>query len=237
MLKGKSRIAMLAASGVIAALMVGSIVVASNMGFKARFQLTGGVSNWFSAPYTSPYATANDLLNAAAPTSGGQISRYIPSDPPAIQFWTGSTGNGSPFNFVLKPGEGYDIVPNVNEDVVLVGAHDPFVTIPAGQDGLPAVGSIPLGGSIPPGFVPNRDYLVAVPYHTTYAKIDDMLKDMPGASGVITKVVHNVGSPPAYFFWTGTTGNDTPKNFAVVLGQAYLVRVLTASSGITPAHF
>jgi hypothetical protein len=235
MLRGKSRIAMLAASGVIAALMVGSIVVASNMGFKARFTFTGGVAQWFSPPYTSPYATADDLLNAVAP-AGGLINRYVPSSPPAFQFWNGSAGNGVPFNFVLKPGEGYEIQPNASSDVIIVGAHDPFVTVPAGQDGLPAIGGNPAGGSIPPGFVGNRDYLVAVPYHTTYQTIDDMLKDMP-AGGTIFDLRQAPGNPPAFYFWNGLTGNDVPKNFAVTLGKAYQVRLVSASAGFTPAHF
>lgn len=235
MLRGKSRIAMLAASGVIAALMVGSIVVASNMGFKARFTLTGGVSNWFSPPYTSPYASADDLLNAVAP-SGGIVNRFIPSSPPAVQFWTGGAGNGLPQNFALKPGEGYDIQPNVNEDVIVVGAHDPFVTVPAGQDGLPSLGGNPAGGSIPPGFIGNRDYLISVPYHTTYQVVDDMLKDLPGG-GTIFRLDQAPGNPPAFFFWTGSSGNDTPQNFAMELGRAYQVRLLAASAGFTPAHF
>ena len=234
MLRGKSRIAMLAASGVIAALMVGSIVVASNMGFKARFTFDGGVSNWFSPPYTSPYATAGDLLAVVAP-AGGTIERSIPVSPPVIQYWTGTSGNGTPQNFVLKPGEGYDVSPTVSTDVIIVGAHDPFVTIPAGQDGLPDLGSGP-GGSIPPGFVGNRDYLIAVPYHTTYQTVDDLLKDLP-ASGTVTRKDEVSGNPPIYFFWTGTSGNDVPQNYAVVLGKAYQVRLVSASAGYTPAHF
>ena len=50
-----SRIASFAAIGVVAALAVGSLVVASNMGFKGRFIFKGGVAQWFSPPYHSPY--------------------------------------------------------------------------------------------------------------------------------------------------------------------------------------
>jgi hypothetical protein len=231
MLRGKSRIAMLAASGVILALMVGSIVVASNMGFKARFTFTGGVSQWFSPPYTSPYAVADDLLNAVAP-SGGTLNRYIPSSPPVFQFWNGVAGNGSPPNFVLKPGEGYDLLPVASSDVIIVGAHDPFVTVPSAQDGLPAVGGNPAGGSTPPGFVGNRDYLVAVPYHTTYQVADDFLKDLP-SGGTLFRLDQVPGNPPAFTFWNGVSGT----NFTVELGQAYQVRVVTSSAGFTPAHF
>ncbi len=229
MLRGKSRIAMLAASGVIAALMVGSIVVASNMGFKARFTFTTGVSNWFSPPYTSPYTTADDLLLAASPT-GGRIERLVPSSPPAIQFWTGSDGNGVPANFVLKPGEGYDIKPNANSDVIIVGAHDPFVTVPAGQDGIPG------GGSTPPGFIGNRDYLFAVPYHTVYQTADDLSKDMP-SGGRVTRLDQTPGSAPAFIFWTGSDGNGVPPNFLIELGRGYQIRPTQSGSGFTPAHF
>jgi hypothetical protein len=244
MLKGKSRIAMLAASGVIAALMVGSIVVASNMGFKARFTFTGGEKNLFAPPYTSPYSNAGDLLAAVAVNSGGigTVTRRIPVSPPAEQFWNGFDGNGDPKNFLLKPGEGYDVIPSVDEDVVIVGAHDPFVTVPAGQDGLPenAAAGIPLGGSIGPGLEIQRDYWVAPPYHTTYVTAQDFRADLPGGldgASTITRIDDQPGVPPAYLFWNGFDGNSTPKNFAITLGEAYVVRVLTPSPGFTPAHF
>ena len=126
--------------------------------------------------------------------------------------------------------------------MVIVGAHDPFVTIPAGQDGLPPNpgAGIPAGGSIGPGFVPQRDYWVAPPYHTTYQTAQDVRADLPGgsaAASTITRVLDLPAAPPAFLFWNGFDGNDTPKNFAVTLGEAYVVRIITASPGITPAHF
>lgn len=226
MLKGKSKIAMLAATGTAAALLVGGLVVASNMGFKGRFQFTPGQTAWFSPPYTSPYATASDLLSVLAPgDNAALLTRIIPTTPPGIQFWLAS-GDGD--NFTLVPGEGYQVAVGTASDVVVVGAHDPFVTVPAGQPDAP-------GGPIPPGFVAGRDYLVSVPWHTTYITANDFLLDL-AAQGSITRR-ETIAGNPAFFFWTGSDGNDSPKNFAIELGRAYRVRLLTSSSGFVPAHF
>ncbi len=234
MLKGKSKITMLAATDTAAALLVGGLVVASNMGFKGRFQFQPGVTTWFSPPYTSPYANAGQLLSALAPGDAtASINRLVPTAPPSFQFWLASGDGGpsgvNPKNFVLKPGEGYQISVGTASDVVVVGAHDPFVTVPAGQDGTQV-------GNIAPGFIAGRDYLVSVPWHTTYINANDFLLDL-AAQGSITRLDQVSGNPPAFFFWTGNDGNDSPKNYAIQLGRAYQVRVLTSSSGFVPAHF
>jgi hypothetical protein len=237
-----NRIASFAAIGVVAALAVGSLVVASNMGFKGRFTFPGGVASWFSPPYNSPYQTAEDLLQATCPTAGGRIQRTIATSPPGFQFWLGKSGggNGLPGNFVLNAGEGYEVKPTVaspgSEDVVLVGSHNPFVALPLSQRGLP--GSTPsVEITTPAGFVANRDYLIAVPWHTTYLTAEDLRTDMPGAARII-RMVETAGSPPGFFFWTGDSGNSTPQNFALTLGEAYEVRILqNTPQGVTPAHF
>jgi len=251
-----SRIASFAAIGVVAALAVGSLVVASNMGFKGRFIFKGGVAQWFSPPYHSPYQTADDLLQATCPSAGGRIQRTIATSPPAFQFWLGATGgggNGFPGNFVLNAGEGYEVKPTcggppalactsgasiLEEDIVLVGSHNPFVALPLAQNGLP--GSDALNNvSTPAGFVANTDYLISVPWHTTYLTAEDMRLDLPGAARVI-RLVENPGSPAAFFFWTGPVngGNGTPQNFALTLGEAYEIRILQDTpQGVTPAHF
>ena len=60
----KNRIAALAVTGVVASLVVGSLVIASNMGFKINLQLApSGQVQWISVPYGGPYTNADDLLN------------------------------------------------------------------------------------------------------------------------------------------------------------------------------
>jgi hypothetical protein len=233
----KSRITILAAAGVVATLMVGGLVVGSNMGLKGNFALVGGVDQWFAPPYLNPYVDADGLLKALTPTAGGTITRFVATSPPAFQFWTGATGNGNPPNFLLEKGEAYQIRPNTDETVIIVGSHDPFATIPAGQRGLP------VGPDVPPGFVGNVDYLVAVPWHTTYQDADDMLNDLPTGTGTVTRVRQAVGGPPSFEFWTGVAGNCnvgvtcTQPAFGIDLGRGYLVRILSNSTGFSPAHF
>jgi hypothetical protein len=235
-----SRIATIAALGVVAAIGVGSLVTASNMGFKGRFTFDAGVKQWFSPPFRSPYKTAGDLLTAASP-AGGLIVRTMATSPTAFQFWSGSDGNGTPKNFDLNAGEGYELTPNAASDVVLVGSHNPFTAVPLAQTGLPAnaANGIPQGGSTPAGFVANRDYLISVPWHTTYVTAEDLRVDYTGASRVIRIEHTDPVEAPAFFFWNGNDGNSSPdKNYAITLGEAYEIRVLvTSPQGSTPSHF
>ena len=236
-----SRIGTIAALGVVAAIGIGSLVVASNMGFKGKFSFTQGERTWFSPPYHSPYDTANDLMLAINPANGGLVTRTVATSPASYQFWDSQNkaGNGDPKNFVLNPGEGYEIVSNATVQPVVVGSHNPFTALPLAQNGLPAnaANGIPLGGSTPAGFVANRDYLISVPWHTTYLTAEDLRSDMPSAQRVIR--IDNVGGgAPSFFFWTGDTGNDSPKNFGISLGEAYEIRVLQSTpQGATPSHF
>jgi hypothetical protein len=240
----KSRITILAATGVIAALMVGGLVVGSNMGVKGNFALLGGVDQWFAPPYLNPYVDADGLLKALAPTMGGTITRFVSTNPPAFQFWNGVSGNGLPPNFLLEKGEGYQIRPGTNETVIIVGSHDPFATIPVGQRGVPTSVSCPIAPcDVPPGFTGNIDYLVSVPWHTTYQDADDMLADLPTGVGTVTRIKQVFGGSPVFEFWNGVSGNCavgvtcTQPAFGIDLGRGYMVRILSNSSGFSPAHF
>jgi hypothetical protein len=181
-------------------------------------------------------------LKALAPTAGGTITRFVSTSPPSVQFWTGLSGNGLPPNFLLEKGEAYQIRPNTNETVIIVGSHDPFATIPSGQRGVPA-GVLPLGSNVPPGFVGNVDYLISVPWHTTYQDADDLLNDLPTGTGTVTRVKQAVGGSPLFEFWNGLSGNCqvgvtcTQPAYGIDLGRGYMVRILSNSSGFSPAHF
>ena len=236
-----SRIGTIAALGVVAAIGIGSLVVASNMGFKGKFSFTANEKTWFSPPYHSPYQTANDLMLAINPGSGGVVQRTVATNPPSFQFWDSQAqvGNGLPANFVLNAGEGYEIRSNASVTPVVVGSHNPFTALPLAQNGLPANADagIPLGGSTPAGFVANRDYLISVPWHTTYLTAEDLRSDLPAAQRVV-RIDNAGGGAPSFFFWNGDTGNDSPKNFGITLGAAYEVRVLQSTpQGATPSHF
>lgn len=207
----KNRIGLFAVTAVAASLLVGGLVVGSNMGFKMNLQLTRGVAQWVSIPYISPYANADAVLTNTMP-AGGTVTRFLPTNPPSQQFWTGTLGT----NFAVVGGEGYQLTPTgtigTTYNVIIVGSHDPFQTVPAG------------------GFIASRDYLVSIPYHTTFINAGDVLADLPSA-GTVTRLLKT--SPPSVQFWTGSLGT----NFGVVLGEAYNVRVVSNSPGFLPAHF
>jgi hypothetical protein len=189
---------------------VGGVVIGSNMGFKFNLALSGGVDQWVSLPYNSPYSNADDVLDALMP-GGGTVTRFLPTVPPTVDFWNGSSG----VNFATVAGEGLQLNPLApgTTNAVVVGSHNPFANVPSG------------------GFISNRDYLIAVPYHTTAQNADDLLADLPSSGGTVTRLIP--GTPPSVDFWNGSSG----VNFAVVLGEGYVVRVLSDSPGYIPAHF
>ena len=209
-MKQKSRIKVLALAAVVVTLGVGGVVIGSNMGFKFNLALTGGVDQWVSLPYNSPYADADDVLDALMP-GGGTVTRFLPTAPPSVDFWNGSSGT----NFATTAGEGLQLNPLTpgTTNAVVVGSHNPFANVPAG------------------GFIANRDYLISIPYHTTAQNADDLLADLPSSGGTATRLIP--GTPPSVDFWNGSSGT----NFSVVLGEGYVVRVLSDSPGYIPAHF
>lgn len=207
----KNRIAAVAVAGVAATLLVGSLVIGSNMGFKLNKELeAAGIDQWIAVPVTGPYAVADDLLNMVL-SGDGTITRFVPSSPPGFQFWTGSLGD----NFPLLPGEGYQFRAGATSgaSTIIVGAHDPNQGVPAG------------------GWLAGVDNLLSPPYHTTATVADDLLGDMPGGTGTITRLVPGV--TPGFQFWTGSLGD----NFAIEIGEAYLMRAVSPAPGSLFSHF
>ena len=206
----KNRIAALAVTGMVASLVVGSLVIGSNMGFKKNQLLILGQDQWIAVPMTGPHAVdANSLLTALG-GAGGTVTNILPTAPPSVQFWTGSLGD----NFAFVPGNGYQFRPGVAAatSVIIVGAHDPNQIVPAG------------------GFLGGRDYLLSPPYHTTAVNAQGLLDDIPGG-GTITRLV--VGPVPSFQFWTGSLGD----NFAYTIGEGVTIRPIVSSAGFLPSHF
>ncbi|MFQ5718074.1 MAG: hypothetical protein ACE5IK_00860 [Acidobacteriota bacterium] len=207
----RHRIVALAVTGVAASLVVGTLVIGSNMGFKKNQPLTAANQDqWVAVPFTGPYANADDLLNLVL-GGDGTITRFIPGIPTGFDFWNGSSGN----NFAFVPGEAYQFRPGSTSggtSAIIVGAHDPNQTIPVG------------------GFTTGVDYLVSPPYHTTATNADDLLADLPGLA-TVTRLIP--GPTSAFDFWTGSAGY----NFAYTIGDGVLIRPATSSAGYLPAHF
>lgn len=199
---------------VVAGLLVG-VVYASNMGFKLVFGLahTGGLpANDFSVsiPFNTPFNVANDIYQAAP---GAAFVARLNAASNTFTIWVPLPGNFAN-NFPVAKGEGYLIrIPGgTSTSITLVGSHDPAFTY-----------NFNIAG---------RDFLISIPYHTTWQVAQDLYKATPNASAV-TKLNPSTNT---FTIWTPLPGNAA-NNFPIVIGEAYRVRVSAAPSVTVPEHF
>lgn len=200
---------------VVAGLLVGGVAVASNMGFKLVFDLTHTGSlpaNDFSVsiPFNTPFGNAQDIFLAAPGAS--QVAR-LNSATNTFTVWFPAAGQG-PNNFSVAKGEGYMIrIPNgTSTSITLVGSNDPSFTY-----------NFNIAG---------RDYLISIPYNTTWQVAQDLYKAVPNAS----QVARLNPSTNTFTVWFPASGQG-PNNFPIVIGEAYRVRVSGSPSVAVPEHF
>ncbi|MFQ5669725.1 MAG: hypothetical protein ACE5HD_04295 [Acidobacteriota bacterium] len=209
--KKKGRIAALIAAGAAVSLLVGGLVVGSNMGFKINLPLAPGQIQWISVPYTGSWTNARELVDiltnktvSSTNPDSTNLQRTLPTSPVSFEFWQfNQTGA---VNFSIQEGEGFAVKPQLGDptSAIVAGAHDPFQSIPAAGP-----------------FVANLLYLISIPYHTTAVNANDILQDLPGQTGTIFRL--NPGSTPSFDFWQQPTVTGG-LNFPVVLGEAYEVK-------------
>lgn len=188
-------------------LVVGGLVVASNMGFKFVPNFTTpNADYWLSVPYNNNYTVAQDVCDDLG--SATLVSRF--DTPSGVrQDWTCPFGN----NFSVTSGEGLFIRVGSASTPVIVGSHDPSLTIPAG------------------GFtVANADWFLSIPYHTTAAVADDICSEVGPNATLVSRFDTASGVRQD---WTCPFGN----NFSVNIGEALAVRVGSATSAFTPSHY
>ena len=201
----------LAAGTVGAVLLVGGLVIASNIGVKLIYPLvysgTLGANDFqVSVPFSTPLQTANDLLQAAPGAS--QVVRLNAATNTFQVWFPGFIGN----NFPIVAPEGYMIrlSPGGNTAVTFVGAHDPSIVYNYN--------------------VANADFLVSIPYHTTWKTANDIFQATPNALAV-SQLTAATNTFKVWF--PGFIGN----NFDVVIGEGYRVRVGSSPSVSVPEHF
>jgi len=192
---------------------------ASNMGFKLNYPLQAtqtGVSKTGRQTIGLPYNRqvgidlAADLL--ADINAGGVTATQIETFAPLSD--TNPPYPGPAGNFALQAGKGYLVRVSSTGSYIIVGSHDPGFTVQLkGQ----AVGVSKTGR--------NR---YAHPYHGVAATASELLAELaPQATQIETFNRATDTNPP----YPGPAGD-----FALVPGQAYLVRV-TADKNFVPAHY
>jgi len=146
----------------------GGLAVASNMAFRLRMPIVfagnGNIgNNTFALPFLNPYGTAAGLCSALGLTSTGAARGTIATlNPTTGGISQGTCGSASANTLVLRPGECVVVrqpnTANAPTSVLLVGSHDPSLTI-----------TIPPAGN---GNVGTLWY--SVPYHATAYNMNDL---------------------------------------------------------------
>ena len=221
----------------------GGGAVASNMGFKlnkplALFQpppapTTSVGDNWTSLPFSNPYTNIGSFCSQLGLTSTGVIGA-----PRAMVTWinaatggatTAGCGTATAFVTPMPPvGSGVRIrqpsIAGAPSSTIIVGSHDPGVTITVPKAGMGTVG----------------DLWFSVPYHTTAATFNDLCLTAgltsTGAVGAprasITRVAASTGAAVS-----AQCGTTTAQATNLVLGEAVRMREPNGPKIFVPAHF
>jgi len=189
-------------------------LLASNMGFKLNYQLTGPGApngsgrNTLSLPYFRQSNVDNaqqlmiDIGNGAV-TSVGIVSRYNEGTD-LFTGYTGRMGAGSPYPLV--GGESYLIAMNSTVNYIVVGAHDPSWVTSLDGPGAPGSG---------------RNFY-APPYNITAANAQQIMSDIGGGAITAVGIVSRYNKSTDLFAgYTGRMGAGSP--YPLLPGEGYLV--------------
>jgi hypothetical protein len=201
----------------VAAIVVAGGLMASNMGFKLNFPLTGpspGVSNSGSQLFGLPYNqqvginTVSQLLADIQTNVPGafQIQRFNPVTD-GYDAYPGAAGD-----FTLVPAEALLVRTTASGSYIIVGSHDPGYNV---QFKAPS-----------PGVSNSGSQIYVHPYHGTASNALDLITE----TGAFQLQRFNPVTD-GYDAYPGAAGN-----FTLVPGEGYLMRV-TADQSFIPAHY
>lgn len=214
----------------------GTMVMASNMGFKINKQLYNGfvvskspkALNWISIPYSSPYNNMKSLCNAMGATTSA-VNIYQLNASTGISSQMACSLN---LTTLLDAARGVrvtntatGVTPPLN--VVMVGSSDETKTLP----------------TVYGGFIlsqaPKKENWIAVPYHTTWMKAEDVCLTLGVGAGAGSVIRINGDPISTANTITHPCGNTTVSNFAIVIGEAVDVRKTVVGDivGKLPPHF
>lgn len=195
------RTKLLLVTAAVLMLIVGTVAIGSNMGFKISIPLAAaGASNWVSIPYYNSYTSASSIYNDI--TGAAQVSRW---DNPtgSIQTWA---GRGT--DFAVTPGEAYVIKVSSPTNWIVVGSHNPSLSV-----------SLAAGGA---------SNWVSVPYHTTATSASVLFTQLGPNAAQVSRWDNPTGSIQT---WAGR-GTDFP----ITPGEGVVIKVSSVTPW-TPAHY
>jgi hypothetical protein len=219
-MRNKRRVTALVAIACAVIIAAGGLM-ASNMGFKLNYPLQAasvGVSNSGTQTIGLPYNRQVGINNAstlladiqASGVAAVSLQRFNPVSDQNDPYPGGPTA----VDFALQAGEGYLVKVQNSGPYIIVGSHDPGFTVALKG---PAVGVSNSGTS-----------RYVHPYH--------------GVSAVASQLITETGAIGMQKFNPVSDQNDpypggpTAVDFALVPGEAYLIKVLS-DTNFVPAHY
>lgn len=208
------------------ALTVGSLVTASNMGFKLNYtlnQTAAGTSklgqNTLALPDNRQTGlnTSKNLMDDVGFANVQQVSKYLKATD-SYQTYTGRKGSPGG-DFALVAGEGLFIRMSTSVNYIAVGSDDPALSysLQATSAGVSKLGQ----------------NLFAYNYHQTAGDSKQLMDDIGFAS--VQQISKYLKASDSYQTYTGRKGSPGA-NFALAPGEAYFVRMGTTVN-YTPSHY
>ncbi len=218
----------------VCAIVAAGGLLASNMGFKLNYRLNtaaggGGVGtgkNTLSLPYfrQSGQNNAFDLMSDIGSGSVVPVVSVSKFNEASDTFgvYTARMGSPLPTPFALAAGEGYFVQMVSNVNYIVVGSHDPALSI-----GLETAG----GGSL------TGKNLIAPPYNITSGNALQLMQDI-GGGGItpVSSVSRFVAATDTFGVYTARMGSPLPTPFVLVPGESYFVSMVSTVP-YTPSHY
>jgi hypothetical protein len=190
-----------------AALLIGGVAVASNMGFKYTTDIPANDAFNLSLPWNNNYTTAEELRNDLGADRVSKVRANA-----SFQNWfPGSFGN----NFDVAPQEAYVVTAGGTAiQEVVVGSHDPNATI---------------------DFAADEAKNVASPYHQTLTTANDLFQDIESqlGTGTVDRVSKIRANASFQNWFPGSFGN----NFDLQLGMGVVVFAKSTAGGYQYPHY
>lgn len=206
------------------ALTVGSLVTASNMGFKLNYSLSqaaAGTSktgtNVLALPDNrqSGLNDAKNLMDDIGFAQVQNVQRFLKATD-TLQVYTGRKGGGTAFPLVA--GEGVYVKMNTTVNYIAVGSDDPAVAYSLNAT---AAGTSKTGTNF-----------FAYNYHQTAGDAKQLMDDVGFAQ--VQNVQRFLKATDTLQVYTGRKGGGTA--FALVPGEAYYIKMNTTVN-YSPSHY
>jgi hypothetical protein len=224
----KNRKVMLTALSIVTvgALVLAGGLLASNMGFKLNLPLVAGSvgvsasgTNFIGLPYNQQVGqvTARDLFTDILAGGSVQFLNKHRKIDDQFEFYTFGGGSLPPNGWNLQAGEAYIAKVGANQNYIIVGSHNPGLSI-----------NLVAGA----GSASGTNFYVH-PYHGVAATARDLFLEIGGSVQFINK---HRKLDDQFEFYTFGGGSRPPNGWNLAPGEGYIIKV-GSNIGLTPAHY